>query len=317
MNPVVRLLILVIIAAGLGGWGVHAYQVRRTEEEAKLDLLRIQRDLDERVPAAREIANAEEYNDEMRQLFRWYFGAVREHDNRFPDQKDHDRGWKDLEHKHAVNLIKGPEFEQFQANHATVDGVYKLLQSGKYDPVLTGSSMGQHFDLLKIERDQHDGKPMLRFDFAWWGAQRKVMADKSDTGTTRRTEVAATVQSISLELLDDKGKKYGHMDLGEPNTKVPDQDRYADLLPPNVVLGTFWLDLIPHEAQKGKLSIACSTRTVEGHELNAKFEWDLPLKDDYKLAEGQKWEGASEEIGDEDEGPQAVAPKHPKKGKGK
>jgi hypothetical protein len=314
MNPVVRLLLLVVFAAGLGGYGVHEYQARRTEEEAKLDLLRIQRDFDERAPAAREIVATDEYTDEMRGLFRWYFGAIRDHDNKFPDQKDHERGWKDIEHKHAVALIKGPEFEQFQANHNTVEEVFKTLQSGRYDPVLTGSSLGQHFDLLKAERDQQDGKPAIRFDFAWWGPQRKVQADKSDTGTLRRTEVSAAISSISFELFDDKGKKYGHMDLGEPNTKVPDPDRYADLFPSNVVLGTFWLELVPHEAQKAELSIAASTRSVQGHELNAKFEWDLPLKDDWKLAEGQKWENATEEVGDDDDAAQAAAPRH-RKGK--
>jgi hypothetical protein len=315
MNPVVRLLLLIVFVAAIGGYGVHQYQIRRTEEEAKLDLLRIQRDLDERIPAAREITNTEEYSDEMRGLFRWYFGAIRDHDNRFPDQKDHERGWKDIEHKHAINLIKPPEFEQFEQNHATVADFYKMLQSGHYEPVLTGSSVGQHFDFLKIDREQHDGKSMIRFDFAWWGPQRKVQTDKSDTGITHRTEVSAAVQSISLEILDDKGKKYGHMDLGEPNTKVPDPDRYADLAPPNVVLGTFWLDMVPHQAQKAKLTVSASTRTVQGHELAPKFEWDLPLKDDWKMAQGQKWEGASEEVGDEEDAPQAAAANHGRKGK--
>jgi hypothetical protein len=142
------------------------------------------------------------------------------------------------------------------------------------------------------------------------------LVDKSEASTTRRTEVSAVVQSISFDLFDNKDKKYGGMNLGEPNTKVADPDRYFDLFPANVVLGTFWLDIVPHEAQKAKLAVSASTRTVQGHELNARFEWDLPLKDDWKLAEGQKWEGATEEIGDEeDDAPKAASPRHGRKGK--
>jgi len=79
-------------------------------------------------------------------------------------------------------------------------------------------------------------------------------------------------------------------------------------------LGTYWLALVPHEAQTLKLEVDAVTRTASGHELPAKFEWSIPLKDDWKLAEGQKWEGATEEIREE-EPPQAAAPKHGKKGK--
>lgn len=316
MNPVVRLLLLIVTAVAIGGFGVHEYQTRRTEDAAKLDLLRVQRDFDERAPAAREIASPADYADEVRGLFKWYFGAVRDHDNHFPDQRGHDRGWKDIVHKHEVNAIKPPEFEEFSKNHAMVEEVYKLLESGRFDPIYSAASTGQHFDIWRAERDQHEGKPMIRFDFVWWGPQRKIDMDKSDSGTTRRVEVAAVISGISFSLLDDKGKVWGEMNGGEPNAKVPDPDRYMDLFPSNAVIGTYWIDLFPHEAQKLNLTVNATTRTVQGHELGGKFDWSIPLKDDWKLAEGQKWEGATEEVRDDDENAKAEAtPRKGRKGK--
>ena len=169
MNPVVRLLLLIVFALAIGGYGLRQYQARRTEEEARLDLVRLQRDFDERAPAARELATAADYSDEMRGLFRWYFGAIRDHDNRFPQQREHDHGWKDIVHKHEVNAIQKtqPEFDVFSQNRASVEEVYKLLEGGRYDPIFSGSSAGQHFDIWRADRDQHEGKPMLRLDYAW------------------------------------------------------------------------------------------------------------------------------------------------------
>ena len=89
-----------------------------------------------------------------------------------------------------------------------------------------------------------------------------------------------------FSLLDEKGKVYGEMNGGEPNAKIPDPDRYKDLFPANVVLGTYWIDLFPHEAQKLNLTVNASTRTVQGHELVAKFDWSIPLKDDWQPPEG-------------------------------
>jgi hypothetical protein len=314
MNPVVRLLLLIVAALAIGGWALHEYQTRTIEADSKLDLVRIQRDYDERAPAAREIAGADEYRDEMGGLFRWYFGALRDHDNHFPDQRDHEKGWKDILHKHEIGVIKQPEFEGLSQNHATVDEVYKMLQGGRFDPVYSGASLGQHFDIWRAQREQHENQPMIRLDFVWWGPQRKVEFEKSETGTTKRVQVSAELQGIVIQLMDAKDKLYGEVHGEEPSAKISDPDRYLDLFPANAVLGTYWLALVPHEAQTLKLEVDAVTRTASGHELPAKFEWSIPLKDDWKLAEGQKWEGATEEIREE-EPPQAAAPKHGKKGK--
>jgi hypothetical protein len=76
-----------VFALAIGGWALHAYQTRVTDADAKLDLARLQRDYDERAPAARELSGADEYRDEVGGLFRWYFGAIRDHDNHFPEQR--------------------------------------------------------------------------------------------------------------------------------------------------------------------------------------------------------------------------------------
>jgi hypothetical protein len=315
MNPVVRLLLLIVAALAVGGYALHEYQTRTIQAEAKYDLLRIQRDWDERAPAAREITGADEYRDEMSGLFRWYFGALRDHDNHFPEQRNHETGWKDILHKHEASAIKQPEFEALSQNHATVDEVYKMFQSGRYDPVYSAASMGQHFDFFRVQREQHDNQPMIRMDFVWWGPQRKVEFEKGETGTTKRVQVSAEVTGLTMTLNDAKDKLYAEVHGGEPNEKISDPDRYLDMFPANCVLGTYWIALVPHEAQTLKFEVDALTRTASGHEIPAKFEWDIPLKDDWKLAEGQKWEGATEEIREEDEQPQAAAPKHAKKGK--
>ncbi len=315
MNPVVRLILLIVFALAIGGWALHEYQTRITDADAKLDLARIQRDYDERAPAAREITGADEYRDEMGGLFRWYFGAVRDHDNRFPDQRNHDLGWKDIVHKHEIGVLKQPEFEGLSQNHTTVEEVYKMLQGGHFDPVYAGTSMGQHFDIWRADREQHDNQPEIRLDFVWWGPQRRVEFEKSETGTTKRVQVSAELQGITFSLMDAKDKLYGEVHGEEPSAKISDPDRYLDLFPSNAVLGTYWVALFPHEAQTLKLEIDAVTRTAQGHELAPKFEWSIPLKDDWKLAEGQTWEGATEEIREEEEPAQAVAPHRGRKGK--
>jgi hypothetical protein len=316
MNPVVRLIVLIVAVIAIGGFAVQQYVQRKTDYESQLDLQRIGREWDERAPAAREIPSNEDYGDEMRGLLRWYFSQLTDHDNRFPDQRDHERGWKDILHKKQVQAIKGQEFDALSANHDTVLAVYKQMQHG-YDPTYSGASSGQHFDLLRFERQMHDNKPMLRIDFAWWGPQRREDVNRSqESGVVqRRTVVNATVESLSFSLLDDKGKLYGEVTGGEPNEKIPDPDRYVDLFPPNVVLGTWWIDLFPHEAQKMDVKLTASTRTVQGHDLVGTFTWSLPMKDDWKLSEGAKWEGATEEERDLDE--PAAGAKHAAAQKGK
>jgi hypothetical protein len=296
------LILLIVAVIAIGGYAVQQYVQRKTDYESQLDLLKIQRSWDERAPAAREIAGNEDYGDEMRGLLRWYFAQITDHDNRYPEQRDHEKGWKDIQHKKQVQAIKGPEFDALSANHDTTLGVYKQLQHG-YEALYSGSSAGQHFDLLKIEKQMHDNKPMLRIDFAWWGPQRReeVNHNQESGVVVRRTSVNATVDSLSFSLYDDKGKLYGEVTGGEPNEKIPDPDRYVDLFPPNVVLGTWWIDLFPHEAQKMDVKLTASTRTVQGHDLVANFSWSMPVKDEWKLGEGAKWEGATEEEREVDE----------------
>jgi hypothetical protein len=302
MNPVVRLIILIALVIGVGGFVVQQYVRRKTDYEAQIDLLRIQKAWDQRAPAAREIASNEDYGDEMRGLLRWYFAQLTDHDNRYPDQRDHEKGWKDIQHKKQVQAIKGPEFDALSVNHDTSLAVYKLLQHG-YEPAYSGSSAGQHFDFLKVEKQVHDNKPMLRIDFAWWGPQRRedVHNNQESGQVVKRTVVNATVDSLNFSLYDEKGKLYGEVSGGEPNEKIPDPDRYVDLFPPNVVLGTWWIDLFPHEVQKMDVKLTASTRTVQGHDIVGNFSWSLPVKDEWKLGEGAKWEGATEEEREVDE----------------
>ncbi len=345
MNPLLRLVLLIAAVIGVGGYALHEYLHQKTEFEAKLDLARIERTFDERAPAAREMTQAEEYGDEMRGLLKWYFSAIRDHDNRYPEFRDHDRGWADIQHKHEVGKIKGPEYDAFKVNRDLVMDLYKELSGSGYDPVLGGSSVGQHFDIWKLERVTQDGKPKVRIDFAWWGPQFKdELEERADTtAQVHHKIVNATVSALDITLEGDKpepkekpgkkGKKgkakakdeeqanvfHGELHGGEPETKIPDPGRYADLFPENVVLGPYWLDLFPHEATKMHLEISTVTRTVQGHELLSKFSWDTPLKDDWKLGQGETWEGATVETRDADDeggGEQAEADDKPaKKGK--
>jgi hypothetical protein len=49
------------------------------------------------------------------------------------------------------------------------------------------------------------------------------------------------------------------------------------------------------------VEIGATTRTVQGHELDGHFAWDIPLKDEWKLGEGETWEGATVEQRDDDD----------------
>ncbi len=325
MNPLLRLVLLLAAAIGIGGWLLHDYLHQKTSFEARLDLARIERTFDERAPAAREIAAGEDYGDEMRGLFKWYFGAVRDHDNHYPEFKDHEQHWKDIERRHATGKIKGPEFDAYKANHDTVEDVYKVLSSTGYEPVLSASNDGQHFDFWRIERQSQDGKPKIRLDFAWWGPQRRDETEEhSDTSTTvHHLVVNASITAFDIALEGDppdaeakrKAKRAGqeaapfHAEMhgGEPDLKITDPDHYVELFPANVVLGTYWLDLLPHEATHMHIDLATVTRTVQGHELPGKFSWDVPLKDDWKLAEGEAWAGATVETRDPDDAAGAEA----------
>lgn len=353
MNPLLRLVLVLVAVIGAGGYALHEYLHQKTEFEAKADLARIERAFDQRAPGTRELVSAEEYGDDIRGLLKWYFSAIRDHDNRYPDFRDHDRGWADLQRKHDTGKIKGPEYDAFKVNRDLVMELYKQLSGSGYDPVLSGSSAGQHFDIWRMERVEKDGKPQLRVDFAWWGPQFKdEVEERSDTAAQVHHKVVnASVSTFDITLEGEKpeakepaaaegkkgkkGKKaakakakedeaqanvfHGELHGGEPETKIPDPDRYADLFPENVVLGTYWLDLFPHEAAKMKIEIGTVTRTVQGHEIASHFTWDTPIKDEWKLGAGETWEGATVETRDADDeggGEQAAADDKPvKKGK--
>ena len=75
---------------------------------------------------------------------------------------------------------------------------------------------------------------------------RTLERDGTGEKATSRAVLGVSLRQLAIRLLDAKGKLFGGMQGGgEPAIKLADPERFTDDLPPSVLFGTWWLELLP------------------------------------------------------------------------
>jgi hypothetical protein len=291
-NPLLRLVLLIAVVLGLGGFIARTWKAKTTEYECQQELERIERDYLERSAWVRQIAEPAKYRDEMRQLLRWYFQELTDHYNKYPGFKNYSRALDELKADLAKHKIKDQEFKMKEEYYNYARAAFDAMKEGRYDPVLTATSNSMRLDILDIRREG----AKLRMELVLWGAQRRWM-EMSEGGThIHKLEVNAQFSELSFRFADAKGKIIGEMTAnGDPELKVDHPERWIEEFPPMAVLGFYPIDPGPAEADQLDLTISVQSRSATGEEIPAQFTWKVPMKDAWKLQPGQTWEGAQVE----------------------
>lgn len=318
-NPIVKLLIVVALVLGGGFYGRKMYLANQSENAHKMDLERIRKEYLERSPLARDMADPTKYREEMKSLWKWYFGELTDHYNKWGSFKNYERFLDDIDSKKKNKKIKDQEYAQYEERYKMAKGFWDMMKEGRYDPIWTASDKGLRFDIYKIEPVADAKEPKFRLWVALQGAQRKWNVDQAAGGPkVYKMNVNATFANLVIQGFDEKDKQLIELPVtGEP-FKIDHPERWIEEFPPGIVFGYYDLPLFPAELERdkkpvplAKLEFAFNVNTrsvVSGEEVAAAFTWKTPPLPSLKLAPGQKWEGATEEVredGSEEGGPAA------------
>lgn len=319
MNPLVKIVLGAgaVIAVAVFAMNYHSnvkteYEYRAAKEAVRVEYL-------ERAAAVRDTADSAAYEDEIRGLFKWYFSELTDVYNRYPAFKGADEVYlRQLDEAKANAKVKGDEYDQKKANFQQVKEFYDLMKGGKYEPAMTASDGSIRIDFLEFDPAMVDGQRGVKGRFVVWGAQRRRSAEKGAGGTIiKRVDVPLTFGDMQLAMTslpdpkDTKTPKKGALppfkaeaSFGLPSGPyVPYPERQIEDFPPMAYLGSFAFPLLPFEAQKVDMELVVSSRSGAGRDLEAKFKWSRDVPPEWRLKEGEKWEGAAveerEELGDE------------------
>ncbi len=283
---------LAIVAAVLVS---NAFQRRGESAEARLERARLRREFAERAALAVGIPadRAAEWQGETTALLRWWFDELSAVRNRHPGEPRRPNGVEAAreERKGKLSEKERATLEEFQRY---ADERVALLRDGRYAALRSASDGGVRLDLLRVEpgASPEGGAPALRIDFALWGVPRYVERERQGERTASRTVVPVVFKQISFRFLDAKGKPYGEMNgPGEPYLKLADPERFTDELPPELLFGTWWVELFPREAVTAELEVGLGARGASGTERPIALKASLPVADAWKLPPGTAYQG--------------------------
>jgi hypothetical protein len=287
-------LLLVLSILLLDGW-----RSRAEGFEARLERARLKREFVERSAAARSMAvqPPEAWRVESAALLRGYLEASAALRNRFPREPPRPSAASAAGEEKKGKLADKDraavaEFQQY------ADGRVALLRSGRYAPVASAVAEGLRLDLLAVEAGPNPdgGGPGLRVDFALWGVPRTLEREGTGEKATSRTLLGVTLRQLAIRLLDAKGQLFGGMQGGgEPAIKLADPDRFSDDLPPSILFGTWWLELLPRPPASLELELTAAVRGASGKDRPAVFTVALPIDEAWRLPAGVEFKAETRE----------------------
>ncbi len=287
-------LLLVLSILLLDGW-----RSRAEGFEARLERARLKREFVERSAAARSMAvqPPEAWRVESAALLRGYLEASAALRNRFPREPARPTAASAAGEEKKGKLADKDraavaEFQQY------ADGRVALLKGGRYAPVASAVAEGLRLDLLAVEAGPNPdgGGPGLRVDFALWGVPRTLEREGTGEKATTRTLLGVTLRQLAIRLLDAKGQLFGGMQGGgEPAIKLADPDRFSDDLPPSILFGTWWLELLPRPPASLELELTAAVRGATGKDRPAVFTVALPIDEAWRLPAGVEFKAETRE----------------------
>lgn len=272
---------------------LDSWRARTASFEARLERARLKREFVEKSAAARAMAvePPEPWREESSALLRQYLDASAALRNRFPREPprlsavaaatEEKKGKLPDKDRAAIT-----EFQQY------ADGRVALVKSGRYAPLVSAVAEGLRLDILAVQSGPNPdgGGPGLRVDFALWGVPRSLEREGSGEKTNTRNVLGVTFRQLAIRLLDAKGQLFGGMQGGgEPAIKLADPDRFTDDLPPAILFGTWWLDLLPRPPTSLELELTAAVRGAAGHDRPAVFTVALPIDEAWRLPAGAEF----------------------------
>lgn len=290
MNRYFGLIVLVVGAIAAVAMSQRTANARTLEAQREADFARIQRDYLERVGWMRTNPDEEAYRQELAPFFKKYFEEISAHQERFELSKDFDAYLVELEER------GGERVEDRKAFYAYTRKLFELMREGRYRPVWTATDKGMRLDVVSSDVVMVLGTPKVRLQLVLWGAQRELRAD----GQLKKMVTSASFDTL-WKLTDARGKLFGEMTGGDPSMKVDFPERFIAEFPPQMVLGHYDLDLIPAAVKKMETTFKVSSRAASGGSVDVTFVWKLDVPEEWRLREGQTWEGATVSERSEDE----------------
>lgn len=257
---------------------------RTLEAEREADIARIQKDYLERVGWMRTNPEEASYRDELAPFFKTYFTQVSEHQDRFKLSKDFDAYLTELEQRGADDA----RVNDRKAYYEYTRKVFDQMREGRYRPLWTATDKGMRLDILSNDTVMVLNKPQLRMQIALWGAQRELRED----GRVKKMLTSASFNA-TWKLTDAKGRLVGEMTGTDPSMKIDHPERFISEFPPQMVLGHYDLDPLPAEVKTMELTLKVSSRSSSGGEAVSTYVWKTEVPADWKLREGEAWEGAT------------------------
>jgi hypothetical protein len=285
MKPL-RIVLPIVVAGIVVLVGIQQLLGRGDAEAFRLDREALRREMIERAVVPRGSGGPQGV-EEARTVVRWWLDASTALRNRFPKQA------RAAEAPRAAGKEKDRDKErEAEAWRAYAKERLEALRAG-YAPTLSAVDQGLRLDVLAIRPGEHPDthERGLRIDFALWGAPRRI---EREAGASEGARVALHVvvpvvfRGLAFRFLDASGKTYGEMSgSGEPYRALRDPDRFGGDLPPGVVLGTWWVEPFPREAERVEVSAAVLVNGMTSATLAPTFRWELPVPDAWKLRPGE------------------------------
>ncbi len=297
-----RKLFLIALPAGLLVLGaiMFASMLRGRSEsaDARLERARLKRDFAERAALAKAMPadRPAEWQAEVGTLSRWYFDELAAIHNRHPLEAARPVGVAAVEQERKGKL-KGEERAALEDFQKYSDSRLAILREGRYAITASAAAEGLRLDLLTVEPGPSpQGGPGLRIEFGLWGTPRYIERDRSGDKTVTRSTIPVAFKSISFRFMDASGKQYGEMNgPGEPYQKLADPERFSEDFPPDVLFGTWWVELFPREAATVELDVGVDVRAPSGALRPATFHASLPVPESWKLPPGTAFQGVERE----------------------
>lgn len=300
MKPLLKTLFVLFLASAAGGVAIWYYTTSTTQVAYDKAITQLQQQWTERLGRIRGVEDPELYQDEVRAGLKWYFSELQKVHNRFPDLKNLDRAWTEIEEQHRAGHIPSNKMETYEEFFQLVKAAYELLERGEYAPKINAMSSSLHLDIYSIERDQIEGVPRLKIDFMLWGAPRRIKVKTLEGGTkVKKVVVPLRFSRMFFQFINESGKVHGEMmgNTGEPTIKIIHPERWIREFPAQAVLGTWWVELFPPEAHSVVWEIGLSGRTDAGNPIEALFKWEFPVPEAWKTT--GDW-GGTEQVMPED-----------------
>ncbi len=278
-------LIVVVVGVIAAAFMLQSKANERTREaERDADIARIQKDYLERVGWMRTNPDEASYRNELTPFFKTYFTQVSEHQDRFKLSQDFDAYLVELEQRGGEDARVNDRKAYYEYTRKVLD----QMREGRYRPLWTATDRGMRLDILSNDIVMVMNKPQLRMQIALWGAQRELKED----GRVKKMLTSASFNAM-WKLTDAKGRLVGEMNGTDPSMKIDHPERFIAEFPPQMVLGHYDLDPLPAEVKTMELTLKVSSRSSTGGEAVSTYVWKTEVPSEWKLKEGETWEGAT------------------------